>query len=114
MENALIGMICDEDTITGLLLTGVGNVDLRKRTNFLVVDSKTALKDIESKFRELCTRDDIAVILISQFVADMIRYVVEKHTAPIPAVLEIPSKEHPYDPLKDSVLLRVKHMFSGE
>lgn len=114
MENALIGMICDEDTVTGLLLTGAGDVDLRKRTNFLVVDSKTTLKDVETKFRELCARDDVAVILISQYVADMIRYIVDRHKAPIPAVLEIPSKDHPYDPIKDSVLARVKHMFAGE
>ncbi len=33
---------------------------------------------------------------------------------PIPAILEIPSKEHPYDPAKDSILSRVKIMFGGD
>jgi vacuolar-type H+-ATPase subunit F/Vma7 len=28
----------------------------------------------------------------------------------IPAVLEIPSKDSPYDPNQDSLLLRVKHL----
>lgn len=28
-----------QDTITGFLLAGVGNVDVRKKTNFLLVDS---------------------------------------------------------------------------
>ena len=28
-----------QDTITGFLLAGVGNVDLRRKSNFLVVDS---------------------------------------------------------------------------
>lgn len=28
-----------QDTITGFLLSGMGNVDIRKKTNFLVVDS---------------------------------------------------------------------------
>lgn len=28
-----------QDTITGFLLAGVGNVDLRRKTNYLVVDS---------------------------------------------------------------------------
>jgi hypothetical protein len=28
-----------QDTITGFLLAGVGNIDLRKKRNFLVVDS---------------------------------------------------------------------------
>lgn len=30
----------------------------------------------------------------------MIRYTVDQHTASVPAVLEIPSKESPYDPSK--------------
>lgn len=28
-----------QDTITGFLLSGMGNIDLRKKSNFLVVDS---------------------------------------------------------------------------
>ncbi len=28
-----------QDTITGFLLSGVGNIDIRKKSNFLVVDS---------------------------------------------------------------------------
>ena len=30
-----------QDTITGFLLAGVGNVDLRRKTNYLIVDSST-------------------------------------------------------------------------
>lgn len=37
-DGRFLGMIIDHDTATGLLLTGVGNVDLRKKTNFLLVD----------------------------------------------------------------------------
>lgn len=37
-EGSLLAMIVDADTATGLLLTGVGQVDLRKRANFLIVD----------------------------------------------------------------------------
>ena len=47
-------------------------------------------------------------------IADMIRYSVNAYTKPVPAILEIPSKDMPYDPNKDSVLARVKHMFSSE
>jgi hypothetical protein len=32
---------------------------------------------------------------------------------PIPAVLEIPSKDSPYDPNQDSLLTRVKHIFGA-
>lgn len=46
----------------------------------------------------------------------MIRHVIDSHTQPIPAVLEIPSKDHPYDASKDSILRRAKvypHLFSN-
>lgn len=44
----------------------------------------------------------------------MIRHSIDAHTQPIPAVLEIPSKDHPYDATKDSILRRAKviHYFS--
>ena len=37
-EGALLALMVDSDTATGMLLTGVGHVDLRKRANFLIVD----------------------------------------------------------------------------
>ena len=39
ITNALMAVIGDEDTVTGMLLAGVGNVDARRTSNFLVVDS---------------------------------------------------------------------------
>ena len=33
---------------------------------------------------------------------------LDRYDQTIPAVLEIPSKEHPYDPSKDSILRRAK------
>jgi V-type H+-transporting ATPase subunit F len=44
----------------------------------------------------------------------MIRFLVDGYNKPIPAILEIPSKDHPYDPESDSVLSRVKHLFSAD
>ena len=38
-KGALIGVIGDEDTVTGFLLAGVGNVDVRRKSNFLIVDN---------------------------------------------------------------------------
>lgn len=110
-DGALLGVIADEDTITGFLLAGVGNVDARKKSNFLVVDSKTSVKAIETFFKELAARDDIAIILISQPVANMIRHIIANHNKAIPTVLEIPSKDAPYDPTQDPLLTRVKHIF---
>ncbi|KAF5962213.1 hypothetical protein HYC85_003422, partial [Camellia sinensis] len=100
------------DTITGFLLAGVGNVDLRRKTNYLIVDSKTTVKQIEEAFKEFTTREDVAIVMISQYVANMIKFLVDSYNNPIPAILEIPSKDHPYDPTHDSVLSRVKYFFS--
>ncbi|MCD7448586.1 V-type proton ATPase subunit F [Datura stramonium] len=36
-------MIADQDTMSGFLLAGVGNVDLRRKTNYLIVDSNSWL-----------------------------------------------------------------------
>ena len=47
-------------------------------------------------------------------VAELVRTTIEGHTAPVPAILEIPSKDHPYDPTKDSILRRAKGMFNPE
>lgn len=38
----------------------------------------------------------------------MIRHAIDSHSQPIPSVLEIPSKDHPYDASKDSILRRAK------
>ena len=44
-------------------------------------------------------------------IAEKIRHRVEMYTAAFPSLLEIPSKDHPYDPEKDSVLKRVRRLF---
>lgn len=112
-EGSLLAIIADEDTVTGFLLAGVGHVDIRRKANYMVVDGKTNPKHIETAYREFTARDDIAVVLISQYVANMIRNVIESHTKPVPATLEIPSKDCPYDPTQDSVLARVQFMFGA-
>ena len=113
-KGALMAVIGDEDTVTGFLLAGVGNIDLRRKTNYLVVTDKTTTKQIEDAFKEMTAREDIAVVLISQFAADSIRYLVNEYDRPIPAVLEIPNKDKPYDATKDSVLQRVQHLMGAE
>ncbi|KAH0067492.1 hypothetical protein KCU60_g21182, partial [Aureobasidium melanogenum] len=54
---------------------------------------------------------DIAILLINQHIADKIRSRVDSYTQAFPSLLEIPSKDHPYDPEKDSVMKRVKKLF---
>ncbi|KAI1161107.1 ATPase, V1 complex, subunit F [Nemania serpens] len=113
-DRQFIAVIGDEDSVTGLLLAGIGHVtnppDSQK--NFLVVDNKTETTAIEAAFESFTTqRKDIGIVLINQHVADKIRHRIDTYTAAFPAILEIPSKDHPYDPEKDSVLRRVRRLF---
>lgn len=68
----------------------------------------TPIGEIEECFKRFIKRDDIDIILINQSYAELIRHVIDAHTSPLPAVLEIPSKDHPYDASKDSILRRAK------
>ncbi|KAI9720239.1 MAG: H(+)-transporting V1 sector ATPase subunit F [Candelaria pacifica] len=109
-----LAVIGDEDSVTGLLLAGIGHVtsppDSQK--NFLVVETRTDNATIEAAFDKFThERKDIAILLINQHVADRIRHRVDSYTDAFPALLEIPSKDHPYDPEKDSVLKRVRQVF---
>lgn len=70
--------------------------------------SDTAVSEIEDCFKRFVKRDDVDIILINQNYAELIRHVIDAHTAALPAVLEIPSKDHPYDSSKDSILRRAK------
>lgn len=113
-KGKLLAIIGDEDTCTGFLLGGVGELDKNRRPNFYVVEKNTSVSDIEETFKTFTSRDDIAIILINQNVAEMIRHVIDRYNQTIPAILEIPSKEHPYDASKDSILRRAKGMFGGD
>lgn len=55
---------------------------------------------------EIVTRTDTE----SQ-IADKIRARVDAYNEAFPSLLEIPSKDHPYDPEKDSVMKRVRKLF---
>jgi len=113
-KGKLLAVIGDEDTCTGFLLGGIGELDKNRRPNFFVVDKNTSVSDLEEAFRAFTNRDDIAIILINQNFAEIIRHVIDKYNKTIPAVLEIPSKEHPYDSSKDSILRRARGMFAAE
>ncbi|KAF8527913.1 vacuolar ATP synthase [Hysterangium stoloniferum] len=112
-NKTLIAVIGDEDTVTGSLLAGIGHINEQQRKNFLVVDAKTQVSTIESAFQEYTERKDVAIVLINQHLAEKIRTTVDRYQQAFPALLEIPSKDHPYDPSKDSVLKRVQKL-SGD
>lgn len=73
--------------------------------------SETTAAAIEEAFKSFTNREDIAVLLINQGVANTIRHLIDSYSRPVPAILEVPSKDQPYDPTQDSILARVKFMF---
>ena len=112
-NNMLLGIIGDEETVTGFLLAGIGERS-ENSTNFLKVNSSTTDQQIEEFFHSLISRKDIGIVLISQDVADRIRDTLDAYNEIIPTVLEIPSKQHPYSIEKDSVMQRALRQLYGQ
>ncbi|KAL4691437.1 hypothetical protein H8957_003403 [Semnopithecus entellus] len=110
----LITVMGDEDTVTGFLLGGIGELNKNCHPNFLVMEKDTTIHEIEDTFRQFLNRDDIGIILINQYIAEMVQQALDAHQHSIPTVLEIPSKKHPYDATKDSILRRARGMFTAE
>ncbi len=101
-----------QDTVTGFLLAGVGH-RTADSTNFLIVKQDTKLSQVEEAFLNFSQRDDVGIILINQHIANDIRHVLKDYNQTIPTVLEIPSKEHPYDPEQDYIMQRVNMYLGG-
>ena len=68
-QDALLSIIGDEDTVTGFLLAGIGDIDTKQNTNFLIVDKNTTHQNVEDAFKRFTARTDIAVVLINQHVS---------------------------------------------
>ena len=109
----LVAAICDQATLTGLLLTGMGERNLKNQTNFLIVDKEVTDAMIEEKLKALLSREDVGIVLISQNIAERVRNLIIEHEAVIPTILEIPSKDSPYDPEKDTVVVRAAAILWG-
>mmetsp|Transcript_19118 Transcript_19118/g.32488 ORF Transcript_19118/g.32488 Transcript_19118/m.32488 type:complete len:124 (+) Transcript_19118:26-397(+) len=103
----LTAIIGDEDTVTGLLLGGAGNVE-GKNSNFLLVRNETPVPEIRKAFMEFTQkRTDIGIVVINQHIANIIRSDLDDYDKMIPTILEIPSKDHPYNPAKDFIMNKV-------
>ncbi|KAH8243631.1 hypothetical protein KR032_009027, partial [Drosophila birchii] len=101
-------VVVPKDTCVGFMLAGIGEVDENRESNFMVVDQRTSPIQIEARFKKFLTRPDIGIILINQEHADVIRPTVDAHRLAVPTVIEIPSKQHPYEVSKDSILKRAR------
>ena len=64
---------------------------------------------LEEFFGRLIARDDVGIVLIGQSLAERVRNMIIEHqnseTKVLPTVMEIPSKDSPYDPTKDGMLV---------
>lgn len=49
----LVGVIGDEATVTGFLLTGIGERNKKGEANFLIVSKDTTLSQIEQAFTKM-------------------------------------------------------------
>ncbi|ELR18797.1 vacuolar ATP synthase subunit F, putative [Acanthamoeba castellanii str. Neff] len=111
---------CDIHLLINILLwifTWIGGVihaiwvlNSKRTKNFLIVDNKTKLGQVEEAFREFTAREDLAILLISQHVANDIRHLLDEYDRLLPTVLEIPSKGAAYDMAKDSLMTKVLRM----
>lgn len=115
-----------QEMCVGFMLAGIGQEAQRGTpANFMVVDKGSQKKtfmitfvvnscrsfidtdetDISNCLTGLMNRNDIAIVLVSVDVANRIRPVMNKFkNSLIPNLLEIPSKDHPYNVEDDEIL----------
>lgn len=108
-----LAIIGDEATITGFLLTGMGERNKKGEANFLIVTKDITLSQIETAFNNYIARDDIGILLISQNIAEQIRHLIADYSGLFPTILEIPSKDNPYEAEKDSILIKAARILYG-
>jgi ATP synthase F subunit len=114
----LTAILADETTVTGFLLTGMGErrkiSETKEQKNFMVVTKTTTDKECEILLRELLERRDIGIVMLSQDVAEKVKNVILEHQGELqPTILVIPAKGTPYDPEKDDIVVRAAQILWG-
>jgi len=117
-KSLLTAVIADESTVTGFLLTGIGERGKDGARNYMICDKVTSDAQLEEGFGKLVQRNDIGIILISQSLAERVRNMIVEHENDeeklLPTILEIPSKDQPYDPTKDGMLVKAAQKLYGQ
>lgn len=85
-----IGIIGDEETLTGFLMAGIENV--QDEPNLIQVSLTTSEEDLKKSFRMLTSRRDLAIILVCDFIAERLKEDIDAYTDTVPAILVIASK----------------------
>ncbi|AFM97918.1 ATPase synthase subunit [Encephalitozoon hellem] len=89
-ERTRIGIIGDEETLTGFLIAGVENV--HDNPNLVQVTPDMAEDDLKRIFYSLTARKDLAMILVCDFAAERLSEEIDAYDEVVPAVLVIASK----------------------
>lgn len=120
-KNRLImAVIADEATVTGFLLTGMGQRDMSGAANYFMSSKETTDDELAKVFEGYTAQSTkIGIIFIAQNLAERIRDKIidhqENEETLLPIVMEIPSKESEYDPTKDTMLVQAAtRLFGGE
>ncbi|OIR59002.1 MAG: V-type proton ATPase subunit F [Amphiamblys sp. WSBS2006] len=103
----LICAIGDKDTVSGLLLTGIGTVFADKRKNYFVTENSSD-EAIENAFTEFTLRKEALVIVITQDAANRIKTHMASFGRPQPVVVVIPSIKGEYSVDADETTTRKK------
>ena len=78
-KSLLVAVIADESTVTGFLLTGIGQRGKDGSSNFMICGKETTDEMLAEEFQRMLNRDDIGVILIAQSLANRIRNMIIEH-----------------------------------
>ena len=87
--------------------------NLKNQANFFIVDKDTTDSQIDEVLRGMLDRSEIGIVLISQNIAERVRNTIVEHEKVLPTILEIPSKDSPYDPQKDTIVVRAAKILWG-
>ena len=83
----------------------------------MIVNKETTDDALEATFKAWTNKEEVGIILIGQSYAERIRNMIVEHLANeekiLPSVLEIPTKECPYDPCKDGMLVKAASKLYG-
>ena len=84
----------------------------------MIVSKDTTDVQLEEEFGKLLARNDIGVILIAQSLAERVRSMIvdieNDEDRLLPTIMEIPSKDAPYDPIKDTMLVAAAQKLYGQ
>lgn len=64
-KSLLICVLADEPTVTGFLLTGMGQKGKEGSANYMIANKDTTDEQLDIQMTKWCNRDDIGIVMIS-------------------------------------------------